>query len=898
MSDLYRLAFIACLVTALLTGSGATQFGMATQMTEQIPLTVDAHHPGAPLTVGIPFPKGTLQSPDHVRLLAEDGREIPAQVTEVTSWAPADDSVKWIWVFFFAGEEAEYLLEYGPDVRRAPITGDRLTVSNSQRQGGILEITTGPLRLQIEKNEDDQVGSGFLDTVYLDRNGDGFGPEDVVARGPDGRGSFLDLVDPTGPDSSRAVITQTFREKGSGPLHTILRIEGQYIYTSEDHPPSPFTLRLHTYAGRSTIRVLHSITYTGDPDRHPPVQGEHALIATGTNNIVNEDSLAGDPRWTQPNDQIAGTGLNLQYVLDGPVQVAAPYQTGDWSDPDPIQVYEGALDASSHLSLMQTGPAPASSQKPDSSPTERIDGFRASVVADSTRRIDATRAPGWMAMAGKDAGIAVGIRHFFEEYPKELSVRPSDTLSTAYAWSPAAPPMNFARSDTEAHAGMVDNFAAGLAKTTEFVYSFHDANTDQSEIERRMAAVLDPPVAHAPPSWYSQSQVYGRMAARSGEHADYERSLDLKLAWWQFNQQWEPWYGMFEHGDSKMYYFRDQWYLWENNEPATDFMWWLQFMRTGERDYYLIGDAQSRHSMDVGNVHWPTGPTYRGDTNPSLDYFRSRTEPGPTPYLGMGRRHARQQWTALLSAHVWVPGWIASYYLSGNHRGLEVAKMTGDYYLRRIFGDHGLTGRRLYLSVWNLTEIWDATKDNAYAEELHDRVDRMLQLQNEQGGNMTMDRYGYSQPYVARGLTKYLQMTGDKDVRQGLTRHARWVRDNPPLNHEMESYLATISTLLAGYTASNEPSFFREAARRAQLLKMDALSQPVSAFETQESFAEALESASRLPRGRNGEPGIWRSTGGLRVFGWTHMYHLPWLIHALETEGEPVIERSPLPPGY
>lgn len=852
------------------------------------------------MTVGIPFPEGALASPDHVRLLNEAGEEIPSQVTEVTSWAPADDSVKWIWVFFFTGEGSEYLLEYGPDVRRAPITGERLTVANSQREGGVSEITTGPLRLRIEKNDEDdgQVGSGFLDAVYLDRNGDGFGPEDRVARGPDGRGSFLDLVDPNGPDSSRAVITQTFKEKGSGPLHTILRVEGRYLYDEDDHPPSPFTLRLHAYAGRSTIRVLHTITYTGDPDRHPPVDGQHALIATGTEDIVDEDSLAGDPRWTQPNDRIAGTGLNLTYDLDGPIRTTAPYQTGDWADPEPVQFYENPLDAATHLSIVQTGPAPASSRKPDSSPTERIDGFRASVVADSTRRVDATRAPGWMAVTGANAGIAVGIRHFVEEYPKEVSIRPSDTLATAYAWSPAAPPMQFARTDKTAHAGMVNNFAAGLTKTTEYVYSFHGAETSRAAIQQRMDTVLDPPVAHAPPSWYSESRVYGRMAPRSDENRAYERSLDLKFDWWLFNQQWEPWYGMFDYGDGKMYYFRDQWYGWENNEPATDFMWWLQFMRTGERSYYLTGEAQSRHSMDVDNVHWPTGPSYRGDTNPALDFFASREEPGPTPYLGMGRRHARQHWTALLSAHVWVPGWIASYYLSGSHRGLEVAKTTGDYYLRRVFGDHGLTGRRLYLSVWNLTELWDATKDPAYAEELHDRVDRMLHLQREQGGNLTMDRYGYSQPYVARGLTKYLQMTGDEDVRRALTRHARWVRDNPPLNHEMESYLATISTLMAGYRVSDEPSFFQEAVRRAQVLKMDPLEEPASATASQKSFAEAIEAASRLPKGRDGRPAIWRSIGGLRVFGWTHMYHLPWLMQAINENGEPAVEKSPLPPGY
>ena len=48
---------------------------------EQVPLTVDEAAPGAPITMGIPFPKGELRSPDHVHVLTADGEEIPSQVT-------------------------------------------------------------------------------------------------------------------------------------------------------------------------------------------------------------------------------------------------------------------------------------------------------------------------------------------------------------------------------------------------------------------------------------------------------------------------------------------------------------------------------------------------------------------------------------------------------------------------------------------------------------------------------------------------------------------------------------------------------------------------------------------------------------------------------------------------
>ena len=68
----------------------------------QLTIKIENNKEGAPITIGIPFPKGALYSIDNVRLLNSKGQEIASQITEVTTWQPADDSVKWIWVFFFS----------------------------------------------------------------------------------------------------------------------------------------------------------------------------------------------------------------------------------------------------------------------------------------------------------------------------------------------------------------------------------------------------------------------------------------------------------------------------------------------------------------------------------------------------------------------------------------------------------------------------------------------------------------------------------------------------------------------------------------------------------------------------------------------------------------------------
>ena len=875
---------IILLITAGLFLSFPKSFGA-----NEIPLKVENSSPGAPLTLGIPFPKGALFSPDHVRVLDSDGKEIPSQVTEVSTWQPADNSLKWIWVFFFAQNTADYTLQYGKDVSRAPIVGDRVIIINRQRTGEATEVITGPLRFKVIKDE-----GGFLDDVQLDLARDGFDEEDIIAESPKGRGSFLDILDDAGIDPSRAVVTRTVKEKGSGPLHAILKVEGTYFYSREDNHPSPFILRIHAYAGKSYIRVYHTLTYTGVPDKHVPMEGEHAYIATGMGKIIPEDRT-NDPGWTQPNDRIAATGLSLKYRLSGKLSYKTGYDEGNWWETGNPRIYESKLKAKGDISVFQSGPKPDRIPPvPTSSTEKRLEGFFAAIKVDSKTKKEFAKAEGWTDISDRQRGISIGIRHFIEEYPKEIKIDINQNQAVAYLWSPNAGPMSFARWSNEIDQGMIDNFATGLTKTSELVYYFHGADGTGSSILKRMRYFLDPPIAHADPNWYAESKVYGQFSARTKDHEEFERSLDYRFDWAIFNQNWEPWYGMFDFGDNKNNYFNGDWHRWVNNEPAVDFMLWLQFMRTGKPKYYLAAEAMSRHAMDVDNIHWPADPKYYGGSNPALDYWKLKAKPSvATPYLGIGRRHAKQHWNALLSAHVWVQGWLASYYLTGYHRGLDIARLTADTYTKRIWGEHGLTGRRLYLSVWNMTEVWDATKDDRYFEDLKDRVHRMIRLQNgpDQYNSLVIDRYGYAQVYASHGLYKYYKLTGDEKVRTALIRHARAIRDNPPWNHEYESYFSTIHSLLVGYELSGEPSFLEEAKKRATLLKTDKLSASFEELGSQQHISDALLKASHLPKAPEYHEAkewgvtIWGPTQGLRVFGWTHIYNVPWLLYWLRNSG-------------
>lgn len=863
--------------------------GILTLSAERLQIQVKNTVEGAPLTIGIPFPKGVLKSPDHVRVLDQNGNEVPSQTTLVTTWEPLDYSVKWLWVFFFSTGESVYTLEHGPDIRKAPIQGDQIKIKNAQRSGQSSIVETGPLRFNISK----RVG-GFIDDVLLDVERDGFDETDTIAVSNGGRGSFLDILDDMGIDSSTATIQRTFREKGSGPLHAIIRLEGEYTYHRKDNRPSPFVIRLHLYAGKSYVKVLHTLTYTGIPDKHTPRPGQHENIALSATSTIKDDSKSTDPGWMLPNDQIAATGLSLQYKLQGENRYRCGYREGNWAKPKQAKVYETQNPGKREACVFQTGPKPDRIPPvPTSSTEERINGFKAVISVDGKDKKKMERAEGWADLSDDRWGIAIGIKNFLEEYPKDITFDLETQAANILLWSPKAGPLSFARASLDRDQGMVSNFAEGVTKTSEVVLYFHTNQTSTNELKRTMNYFLNPSIPHANPETYAKSLVYGHFAPKEKNEEAFERSLDYKFEWELFNQHWEPWYGMFDYGDHKNVFWRDDWYRWENNEPAIDYMLWLQFMRSGDPKYYHAAEAMSRHTMDVDNVHWPTDPKYYGDTNESLDYWKWEAKPSvANPYLGIGRRHARQHWAAFLSAHVWLEGWLAAYYLTGYHRGLDIAKLTADSYTRRIWGGHGLTGRRLYLSVWNMVEAWDATKDPKYLDDLKERVDIMLELQNgaDQYDNLVIDRYGYSQIYASHGLYKYYQLTQEERVKQALIRHARAVRDNPPYNHDYESYFASIHSLLLGFEFTGEAQFLDEAVKRAETMKTDELSKSFEELGTQKKIAEALQEVSNLPKKgdfatRPRRISNWGPTQGLRVFGWTHIYNVPWLLYWLR-EGE------------
>jgi hypothetical protein len=89
--------------------------------------------------------------------------------------------------------------------------------------------------------------------------------------------------------------------------------------------------------------------------------------------------------------------------------------------------------------------------------------------------------------------------------------------------------------------------------------------------------------------------------------------------------------------------------------------------------------------------------------------------------------------------------------------------------------------------------------------------------------------------------------------------------------------------LLIGYEFSGDKGFLEEAKERAKFLKIGELPQLPEDYANAKLYSEDLLKISNLPESK-GRFTNWQTNQGLRVFGWTHAYNIPYLLYWLEDQ--------------
>ena len=213
--------------------------------------------PGMPFTVGVPFPRGALAHPDHVRLVDAAGREIPLQAKVAARWSRFGD-VKWLLCDFTAdmeGTPREMFFEYGPQIRR----GARPPLQASTPGAGPPTLDAGRLRLTAGGVDFDPRGArrGLADPSQI-------GGARAVLASEALRGGFVRRGD--GREFTiPADAAWTWEELGSEKA--VLRYTGWFTDPEGGGRFCNYVTRLVFHRDSPVARIFHTWIFTGDGNR-------------------------------------------------------------------------------------------------------------------------------------------------------------------------------------------------------------------------------------------------------------------------------------------------------------------------------------------------------------------------------------------------------------------------------------------------------------------------------------------------------------------------------------------------------------------------------------------------------------------------------------------------------
>lgn len=214
-----------------------------------------------PVRTGVPFPQGALFDQNHVRLMDENGSEVPCQTSVRSTWN-RHGSVRWLGLDFIgrlAIPGARYTLEFGRKVQRAPAPQLMIVEDNA----GAIRVNTGSLEFIVLKR-----GFNLIDEVIL--NGAVISKQDAKAG--------LELTDHEGSDyrASNDPGVQVIVEE-TGPVRTTIRATGWYVKDgTAGERLSPFLptdrlckhdTRITAFVGKPYLTVQHALIVTFDTHR-------------------------------------------------------------------------------------------------------------------------------------------------------------------------------------------------------------------------------------------------------------------------------------------------------------------------------------------------------------------------------------------------------------------------------------------------------------------------------------------------------------------------------------------------------------------------------------------------------------------------------------------------------
>jgi len=522
-----------------------------------------------------------------------------------------------------------------------------------------------------------------------------------------------------------------FRE---GRTHVVFKIDGWHQSVA-GRPFAKYSLYVHFHVSQSFVRASHTWIMTGDPD--------HNFIRR----MAIELPLAGDDS-------------TLDYAFGGPFETAG---TPVYFDPDqepfvPIsvgasEVHTGQVERSGEVALVAVGPDKYYHNVPL---TEDLAVDYQLLLEGAT--VTTGEAPsGWGAVTGSGIGMAMGVRDFWREHPKEVQYE-SGKLGV-YLWPDHGDrALDLRRRYPEVRGTVADGWgtaarrefnvpgsAVGVAKTTDLFFYFFAGSHAEANVDTVFRSFQDPLLPFAGAEHNVATGVFGPLVAYDpANYFELENYLDMIMARIIRSMAEYHWYGWLDYGDYLPEFEKQEWELdipWNPNLYSNwGYAGWLQenyrfgqwafvqYFRSGRYRYFRAADTWLRHTRDVDCVYWDTpddGPHPSDNENDG-------------PRVGGGHRHDQQHWGTYMTGYgIPTIAVVHHYFMTGEGRDLDAMSANADWilhagryfenyseysvlYMAEALGDAALMAEALAHDETPQSAFGRATFDSGMGLMLHD----------------------------------------------------------------------------------------------------------------------------------------------------------------------------------
>ena len=663
-----------------------------------------------PISTGVAFPKGRLLSPNNVRLLGPNGKEVPCETLVRSRWS-GDGSIRWLGLDFRADLSREnagaYVLEHGPEVRRMPVKG--FTRKQAHLPFDVVEddwvINTGPLLFTVNARRFSGIAEAWMD---VDKNGFYDWTEQIVHATRGNAGPYVvtggGLRYSLSADPNVKVDLEEWNE-----LRLVLRGEGRLMLEggrSGEGEPSRADLgrcvvRIFAYAGLPFVRVQYTFIFN---DRT-------------VKSMLTDVGVLERLYFRRRFDAIFG------------------------------------LPEGFRRSVSETGPVFMMKLSPDR--------FIVQNESDPlTVDLSGTGAKDWACAAAVNRGIAICLRDMGHLHPKEIEIRPDETFRVHFWPQHGDQELRRLHQDVNrrtvgglgfAHSGLrldlrvpapfskalkdregLSDFDAvqemhlsdptGIALTHDLMYMFFAGDFEQEEVDGIAELFELRPRAVQDPGSLAASGVLTEMLPP--DRADRTAAIIERLL---KREQRAPQEGEFNYMGvhSRWLANEGRWALanhWVGAAGDLPSALWLTCLYTGNPEIHRAAERYLRHVLSMDICHTSTA-TQIAETDP-----RRRKIPG-----AFGDHRSPVHWQS--TCHVndrfaRVRGLLLAYYLAGDLRARDVVRLWGEAAKTYGIPNSGEDGA-VFLD--NLSEILSMDYDAEILERLGECAEYLFQMPFDSG---------------------------------------------------------------------------------------------------------------------------------------------------------------------